>query len=407
MSVANDTSAIVYTGNGSATYTIPFPFLDPSHIKATIEPLTLLGTVAHRGMLLEDVPDLTDYQFGMNPEVGAETLTVGTVFRVKRLDGLFSRTYEVVSVAAGPASADLIVTTNSVDALHFSGGDMAAGDEDQIFLAAVPTQLDPDAYTVTRLADGSGGTLTPMADVNTDATITIWRDVPFTQPTEFQFAGPFPSRSAETALDRVVMQIQQINRRLEQHTGENANGILIPPPGSTNTQDVPTWGNTAARAAVTAARAGQLGVQLDTGDVYEARSKSPGDWFRVGGGRWEKEWCLFRKTEEIVSGSGIFTAVLPEETTVGKMFAYTHAPVTEDSVDLTLRVGTLEIGTVSIDVGQQFVIIDSEIPDIIFPAGAVVLLELVNNTYPGGNNKGLTVGLLADHRGTVLYSDIP
>jgi hypothetical protein len=404
MSVANDTSAIVYTGNGSATYAIPFPFLDPGHIKATVEPLTLLGYVLHRGELSVAVADLTEYQFGLDLASDVELPAIGSVFRVKKLSGTFTRRYEIVALDV--VAGFHIVTANSTDAATFSGGDMAAGDEDQVYLATEPAQLDAEAYTVTRLADGSGGTLTPAASISTDATITIWRDVPFTQPTEFQFAGPFPSRSAETALDRVVMQIQQVNRRLDQHTGEN-NGILIPPPGSTNTQDVLTWGNTSARAAVTAARAGQLGVQLDSGDVYEARSKGPGDWFRVGGGRWEKEWCVFRSGEEIAPATARFVAALAEETTVGKMFAYTHVPVTGDSVDLTLRVGTREIGAISLGIGEQFASIDSEVPDLVFPAGTVLLLDLTTSTYPGGNNKGLTIGLLADHRGTVPYSEAP
>lgn len=74
--------------------------------------------------------------------------------------------------------------------------------------------LAPGTYTVTRLADGSGGTLRTSVAVPAIGTITIFRATALTQPTTFQLAGPFPSKTAETALDRLAMQVQELSRQV-------------------------------------------------------------------------------------------------------------------------------------------------------------------------------------------------
>ncbi len=66
-------------------------------------------------------------------------------------------------------------------------------------------------YTITRLEDGSGGSLYLNSAAVTGDTVRIRRVLPFTQPTTFQLAGPLPAPAIETALDRLAMQVQQLS----------------------------------------------------------------------------------------------------------------------------------------------------------------------------------------------------
>lgn len=139
--------------------------------------------------------------------------------------------------------------------------------------------LDASDFIVTRLADGSGGTLTTVAAVTSPAEIVILRQVPLTQPTEFQPSGLFPARSAETALDRLEMQIQQLNRRLNVVEGvEDEDYTYVPSGGGTNEVGNATWTNAAARAAKKPQKIGQIGVETSTQTVWIAQSTTTGDW---------------------------------------------------------------------------------------------------------------------------------
>lgn len=154
-------------------------------------------------------------------------------------------------------------------------------EEDHIHLAlaadedAEPVQQAPSAFTVTRAADGQGGQLRTKAAIAPSARLTIFRHLPLTQPTRFPQAGPFPAKAHEQALDRLTMQIQQIDARVEEGSGSGA----IPVGGAL---DVLSWLDAAARAGVTPTRVGQLGVERATQTIWISQATTAGAWEEYG-----------------------------------------------------------------------------------------------------------------------------
>jgi len=144
-------------------------------------------------------------------------------------------------------------------------------------------ELDRGLFTVSRLEDGSGGHITTDPAVPSGAKLTIFRNVPLVQPTSFQPQGPFPSKSSETALDRLVMQIQQINRIVREHHDENyadddVDFIAIPGNSSNIAPGVLTWDTPEDQPGVEPNRKGQLGVEISSQSVWIAQSTATGDW---------------------------------------------------------------------------------------------------------------------------------
>lgn len=88
------------------------------------------------------------------------------------------------------ANADIvvIVTTAGVDATKVLGTD----------------------YTLTGAGAGAGGTCNFVAAPANGTTITIYRSVVYTQPTDFQPAGSLPADTLEMTIDRLEMQVQQV-----------------------------------------------------------------------------------------------------------------------------------------------------------------------------------------------------
>lgn len=144
---------------------------------------------------------------------------------------------------------------------------------------APAVDLDPSAFTVTRNADGQGGTLVTEDAVDEEDTIRIYRYMPLEQPQDYQAAGPFPSHETETALDRLAMQIQQVNLRIARLDGDTEEQYRRPPGGgAVVTKDVQVFTNAEQRGAAQPAWVGQLGVQLDDSSFWKADSLAPGDW---------------------------------------------------------------------------------------------------------------------------------
>lgn len=67
-----------------------------------------------------------------------------------------------------------------------------------------------NCYTVHRLPNGSGGSITVASPIGNTHTLKIRRDVPPTQPTSFRSQGTFNPGAIENAFDRVIMLIQQL-----------------------------------------------------------------------------------------------------------------------------------------------------------------------------------------------------
>lgn len=397
MSISNETLEVLYHGNNSTIipYPIPFPFLETEHIVCTKQGITLLGRVAHRGMLMEDLPDLTDYQFGLDLEIGQTAPPVGTVFCVKHW-GVLSLPYEVVTVQDGAPFTSCIVTVNSMDAATFSGGDMAAGDEDEIYvLGLAPLELNAGQFVVARLPNGAGGSLTTDPAIPSTSFLSIRREMPLTQPTEFQLAGPFPSRAAETALDRLLMQVQQVERQVAV-VARAVPGSTMIIGGASNT-DAAVWADDTARGAAKPARAGQLGVQLDSPEIWISRSTNAGDWKPAG--TWQKEWQVYPPDELLPQeGEGRYVGTLTQPTAV-KSVGFVFVAGVSDGVSISLFAGSEVLVSGSPITGfypDQNTFYPSD-PDAILPAGTVLTIDHIVTDYGAGELQGMAVVLNCAH----------
>ena len=80
-------------------------------------------------------------------------------------------------------------------------------------------------YTVSGAGNLAGGTVTMNVAPATGTTLVIVRNVPFTQETDYQANDPFPAESHERALDKLTMEMQQLNeemaRTLKYSTGNS------------------------------------------------------------------------------------------------------------------------------------------------------------------------------------------
>ena len=61
----------------------------------------------------------------------------------------------------------------------------------------------------------NGGTVTTVATYSSDYEIIIERDIPYTQPTDLEEAGRIPSNTLDDTHDRALMQIQQVNNKVQ------------------------------------------------------------------------------------------------------------------------------------------------------------------------------------------------
>ena len=89
-------------------------------------------------------------------------------------------------------------------------------------------------YTVTGKGEDSGGTVTMIIAPATGETLTIKRDVPVTQQTDYVENDDFPAESHERALDKLTMIVQEqqeeLDRSLKLSEGQQSSGLIIPAP---------------------------------------------------------------------------------------------------------------------------------------------------------------------------------
>ena len=69
-------------------------------------------------------------------------------------------------------------------------------------------------YTVSGAGNPSGGTVTMLTAPATGTTLVIARNVPITQLTDYTANDPFPAETHEQALDKLTMEVQQINEAI-------------------------------------------------------------------------------------------------------------------------------------------------------------------------------------------------
>jgi hypothetical protein len=80
-------------------------------------------------------------------------------------------------------------------------------------------QVETTNYALTGAGDAGGGTLVMLVAPPTGTTLTIQRDVPATQETDYVENDEFPAESHEDALDKLTMLVQQNIENSERHFG--------------------------------------------------------------------------------------------------------------------------------------------------------------------------------------------
>lgn len=70
-------------------------------------------------------------------------------------------------------------------------------------------------YSVSGVEADAGGNVTMVTPPATGETLTILRDMPLKQLTDYTPGGRFPAKSHENALDKIVMRLQQLEERLD------------------------------------------------------------------------------------------------------------------------------------------------------------------------------------------------
>lgn len=96
------------------------------------------------------------------------------------------------------------------------------------------TQVLTSDYTVTGAGDAGGGSITMLSPPASGTTLTIYRDMSFTQETDYVSNDSFPAETHELALDKLTLQVQQINDGLRR-------SIQFPASEDPNTDNILPW----------------------------------------------------------------------------------------------------------------------------------------------------------------------
>ena len=140
-------------------------------------------------------------------------------------------------------------------------------------------------YTVSGAGSPSGGSVTVLAGSipASGETLTVLRNVPLTQLTDYQANDPFPAASHETALDKLTMTAQQLQEQISRAVKVNPTDTVTPDQllSSINTSTATCVSSAAAVSAAWTAFQGQyygslasdpavdpLGAACGAGDLY-------------------------------------------------------------------------------------------------------------------------------------------
>lgn len=206
-----------------------------------------------------------------------------------------------------------MVLTSTTQAVPYSypfwdPADLIVVKTDQDTLADTPLSLTTH-YTISG-GNGASGTVTLVDGAAAIGdTLTVYRQIPYTQTTDLEEGDPLPSAALEQRLDRLTVQIQQVKSlvdralRLGETSPEIAPGDIKLPASkflgfnadsaltaytaeqmltqialSNEVYVTGYWMDDAARATTEPDFVGQLGVQLDTGALYRATGLTAGSW---------------------------------------------------------------------------------------------------------------------------------
>lgn len=390
MSVPTTVLSISYDGNESTVtpYSIPFPFLDTAHIFVA----TGSTTWATFGLLRDNQTGPTVEYREIEIMIEGDGvrfphfLDVGDTLRDS--DG---RVVTVTEIRQRESGDDYDFIFFNVFA---TAGTFATGGVNEVieFGTQGLVNLDPSDFTVTRLADGSGGSVVTADAVDEDETVVIFRQVPLTQPQEFQMAGPFPAASAEQAYDRLLMQIQQINRRVNVLEGvTETDYVHLPGGASEEMQGTKTWLNAAARGAVLPKFVGQFGSQQSDDSIWRSTATTVGAWAPYGANRYEKAFRVVDNATTVPSSGTRVVGVVFSPIFVTHLSFFTT--IVEDSdIEIEVFAGATLLGTVTLDSGDNIATIASLVATEI-PANTAISAVFTNTGSSGTLRKGLDVTL--------------
>lgn len=106
-------------------------------------------------------------------------------------------------------------------------------------------------YTVSGVGDAGGGSITVLAAPASGETITILRNMPFTQETDLENQGAYYAETVEDALDAAAMRDQQLQEQLDR-------AVMVPP------SEDSAGGALAAQLARDITRLAQSADEIDT-----------------------------------------------------------------------------------------------------------------------------------------------
>lgn len=83
-------------------------------------------------------------------------------------------------------------------------------------------------YTVSGAGVSGGGSVTCLVPPLAGETLVILRNVPFTQEVDYQSNDPFPAQTHEQALDKLTMELQQLNEVVSRAVTTTAGDSILP-----------------------------------------------------------------------------------------------------------------------------------------------------------------------------------
>jgi hypothetical protein len=377
MAISTVTSSIELVGNNSTStpYTIPFPFLASSHIHVAVTETVALGIT---DSIVPAGTGYTNYHVtlneGMEPPDDVPSVD----------DVLIDENDNEGTIA------HVIDNGNGTCVLRVANADpFAPGIGSFLAVRRVKT-LEGSEYNVTRLEDGSGGSLVTTAVVSPSQKITILRDVPLTQPTEFQPAGPFPAESTETALDRLTMQIQQLHRRMQLLEKATDGSHVEIPVGGLAIYGTQSWTNSVARATVAPDFVGQLGLQTGDGMVFRGFGTSAGAWADIRYRAWDR-YVAVPPTSLVGTINSAFFGTVPESSTLREVVLCVNLP---GSIEMDVTITSMGGATINatLPVGAFSV----SIPSTVFLTAGDRLFVTTSGDYGSPNSTGLEIYLVSD-----------
>lgn len=167
-------------------------------------------------------------------------------------------------------------------------------------------------YTVTGAGNQSGGNVVTVDAVPSTSTVTIYREIAATQPVSFTENSDFPAAINERVVDRLTMLVQQLARKVKSslrlresdpllnafsakadstigfdsskqvvtRTHSELAALLNYVANSTN-RPTTSFADISERDAAMPAFDGQLGIQLDTWQLYASQGTAIGSWAEV------------------------------------------------------------------------------------------------------------------------------